>query len=77
MDPGHLKYNEPLELPGERHGLIAVMDDELPEGCGHGAEIATGHLSSFQKYSYATLLWQFSCSTDLTLEPYAPFLQRV
>jgi hypothetical protein len=56
MDPSHLSYNEPLAALGGAPGLKIHMND-AGVTCGHGAEISTGHLSSFQKYSYGDFTW--------------------
>ena len=57
MEISHLEYNETLHgLPGGQRGLLLRMDDEGIE-CGNGAAVATGHLSSWDKYSYGDFTW--------------------
>ena len=57
METSHLEYNETLHgLPGGQRGLLLRMDDEGIE-CGNGAAVATGHLSSWDKYSYGDFTW--------------------
>lgn len=56
MDPSHLTYNEELAALGGARGLEMQMND-VSVTCGHDAEISTGHLSSYQKYSYGDFIW--------------------
>jgi hypothetical protein len=58
MEHSHLKYGVPIEGgdPGEI-GLRLVMDGEGLT-CGHGAEIAVGHLASWKAYSFGDFEWR-------------------
>ena len=70
MDPLHLLYDEPLVALGGARGLIARMDDQ-DVTCGNDAQIATGHLSSYQKFSYGDFTWvaQIGHAPDGTRTP--------
>ena len=40
----HLLYDQELDSSGGRRGLLVLLDDQNID-CGHGAEIAVGHLT--------------------------------
>ena len=57
MEKSHLEYGVHLEGAEGERGLRLRMDDQGLT-CGHGAEIAVGHLASWRYYSYGDCVWR-------------------
>ena len=56
MEPSHLEYDVLLDPATGERGLRMLLDDQPM--CGHGAEIAVGHLASWSGYSYGDFEWR-------------------
>ena len=57
MEASHLEYGALLDSASGERGLRLIMDGQGLT-CGHGAEIAVGHLASWQYYSYGDFEWR-------------------
>ena len=56
MEASHLQYDQLLDAESGARGLRLLMDGDGIT-CGHSAQIAVGHLASWQGYSYGDFSW--------------------
>lgn len=56
MEPDHLVYGSLLDRATGESGLQVLLDNKPT--CGHGAEVAVGHLASWASYPYGDFEWR-------------------
>ena len=55
MERDHIQYDQPLDSHGT-HGLLLKLDN-VGVQCGHDAQIAVGHLASWDGYGFGDFEW--------------------